>query len=267
MSRLDRISAEVTRKTGIDFEKYRSPEVIETLLETTSLITNPFSMLSTFVLSLLKVFAVLSLILTAWCYASGAPVYVVMLVFIVGYVGFPLIGFSYGITDVMKKIVGDMVDTVHLALDQSKAAITDLAGLGARGKMPPVADLFKGILLVVLLPAIIQIINDRVGLFGKPFTFVIERMLVTFNAMFGPIVAKLLPSSWTMTADTDSTGPQTQEMGPVKIAGALDKLKPHVEKLLVEKVLPKVRAPMRLLFYASSGITLLALVIVFWVMT
>lgn len=262
MRKIKKIRAEIIQKTGVDFEKYRKPEVVDTLTESVSFIINPLSVISVFLKSLIIVFAIINLVLGGWCYFQHTPIWVVILFFIIGNLAFPIVGISLGIMDIIKKLSRDIINALHITMDLVKEIIYDISKINPE-KLPPTADIMKGVIFVVIIPLIRQIIMEKGSFLIKPLIWGFEKMLYVFSEVFTPIIEKIAPEDQVVAEGVKQINHQVQGVGKSKLIVSIDKVKPQIETVIIESVLPKVLAPIRFVFNLSSGITVFLLFILY----
>ena len=266
MLKLKTIGQDVKETTGIEFEKYRKPEIIDTLLETTAFLTNPISVISVFLKNLVMVCAILNFALVAWCYMNDVPFWIVLIFFATGNLGFPVVGLSLGVMDVIKKLADDLIKTLQLAMDLNIEVMQDVSQLRTR-PLPPVSDLTKGVVLVVMYPSIRQIVLGKVGFIGKPFLWILEWILLTFTTVFDKVVEQSTPTEEVLREKVEQADNEFERIGRERLFAIITKMKPLVETIVRERVLPTVFIPLRMVFYGSAVFTLLMVLLLDWALT
>jgi len=264
--KIEKINTEVIKKTGVDFEKYRLPEVIDTITETTDFISNPLSTVSILIRAMIKVFAVIIVLFVVFYQVSDVSWWGGLILLVIGVIEFPIVGFSLGLISVVKRLTDNIVDVLVLSLDLVKEVIYDASNLKTMDKLP-VSDLLKGVLFIVLLPIIKQIITEKVGILGKPILWLVERILYVFSNTATAIIAKLTSANELIVDSIDGVDKTAKEVGKTKAIAIIDQVASQIESILAENVVPKVLRLLKVIFYLSSAVMFFSLLIAYWVIS
>jgi hypothetical protein len=266
--KIDQIGKEIIQKTGIDFEKYRKPELISTIVDVSTFIINPLASVPIFLKSFVFTFITIICILAVITKTGDINMAVIILMFFIGLVGFPFIGSSIAVKRVGNKIIEDIKNALNIAMDISIEIIKDLKKMNLK-RIPPVTDIIRGVVFVVLIPSLETVITEKITFLGKPVSWIMEKTLFNFTKAFVGVVDKIIPEKKAVEGLDQALKQdiqKLQEMNPSeesKMLNVIEKARDMIASLLLETVMPKILLPFTILFYGSSGMTCAAIFLVY----
>lgn len=269
-AKIIQIGNEVVERTGIDFKKYRTPELLDSIAEISTAVLNPVSLVPVFLKALIIVFFVINSILSAWWFAAQINMLLVVFLFVFGNIGIPFMGIPLALMNAIKKLNQDIVNTLNLAMDITKEVINDLCKLNLKN-MPPVTDLLKGVIFVVLIPSLEQLVQERIKVIGKPVLWVVENALYHFSNAVSTVINKFPSGNRCVGKPGANTGGQRGAVDSLtcadetRMANIIETAKSKIESILSETVTPKVIAPVKFIFLASAFSTAALLMSTYWV--
>lgn len=116
-------------------------------------------------------------------------------------------GLLLGIIMLIHRMSGDLGNIFSLALKQSQVVLTDMQSLKARAgqknlQLPKVSEIFYGVLYIVILPGVLQIIEQKIPLVGGLVSATVTRF---FGAVFKGVERRLSASSQKDIATRESS--------------------------------------------------------------
>ena len=163
---IDQIGKEIIQKTGIDFEKYRKPELIKAIIEVSVFIINPLASIPIFLKSFTFTLFPIIVIMVVIAKTGTTSLTVIVLMSLIGLIGFPLISSSMAVRRVGKKVIEDIKNALNIAMDVTIDIIKDLNSMNLK-QIPRVTDIMKGIVFVVLIPSLKDIIAEKITLLSN----------------------------------------------------------------------------------------------------
>ncbi len=245
---------QLIEKTGIDFEKYRSPELVERVGNLVGFVRGAKKILACYQL----LFALIIIVLCIWFYTRGMNIAGILFFFVIGILVSAATGTALGTVKLSGKVMEDSASVVGLLLDLVKQIRSDLSGLRQKQAASGTAlsDLLKGLSFMVVIPAVAELIQNHLRLLAKPVKFLAENTL--FYLTQG--LADGLDQATRKIPAAQLTAP-----GEQKSAGfdqAIDEARGKIDRL-AQSLIRKVTAPARLLFTLSLILGLPMLLIVY----
>jgi hypothetical protein len=172
---IEKEAERLEKETGIDFKTYRNPEMVEKISHLIGFYRRTNILMIRYTTILLAIVVVLCL----WFYTGEMNIAGIALFLIVGTFFSIVGGFSWGLIRLAKSAVKEGADIVLMMLDFLKEIKTDLSTL-AKNKPTAkltLANLFRGISYDVFIPAVSQIIREKLKVLAKPANIVIENAI------------------------------------------------------------------------------------------
>ncbi len=265
----EKIGREIIQKTGIDFDKYRRPELISTIVDVSLFIINPLSVIPIFVKAFIYVFLFINTILLIMAKAGHISLMVAVLMFIIGNVGFPFISTSLAIRRTGHKLIGDIQSALNIALDIAVDIIKDLKKMNLK-QIPPVTDIIRGVVFVVIIPSLEKIISEKIKLLGKPVAWLVEKSMFSFITVFSSLIDKLTPGKQDVEKLDQAFKEDVkaiQEMSgdeESKMVAMIETARDKIGTLLIETIMPKILFPFTLALYISTALIYVLLMVVYF---
>ena len=178
------------QKTQIDFKKYQTPELVETIVD---IISIPGAMKSLFkwaVYGLLGLTLMVGFIL----WLTGNLTFIWTTLFeLYSIPAGTLGGVALGIAEFIRRSLNNMTRLVDLLLETTARIATDIRDLSSGDKeMPPARDLVQDVYEQVILVTLKQAISMVFGFFGGPIYWLYH---LTLNQFVRVAIQRLLPKS------------------------------------------------------------------------
>jgi hypothetical protein len=182
------VNEQLKRKTGIDFSRYRDPELVEAI---SNAITFPLFLVKSltrpvgFMLLLLIVGIALtdSGYFKAWLTFPGLPLAIIN-------------GLALGLVLFIRRIRNDMKKVFAISADLSLQVLKDIES--ARNSLasnpagfPSLLEIFQGLNVHVILPVILQTLDRKIPFFGKFIGRLTRRFFNAVNNRLGRRLDKL----------------------------------------------------------------------------
>jgi len=208
------INEELKRKTGIDFSRYRDPELVDAI---GNAITFPLFLVKSLTrpVGLILLLLVLGIALAesgyfkAWLTFPGIPLAIIN-------------GIALGLVLFIRRIRNDMKKVFAISANLSLQVLKDIES--ARSSLssnpagfPSLLEIFQGLNVNVVLPVILQTLDRKIPFFGKFIGRLTERFFNAVNKRLGRRLDKL-----------DANEHPSEQASPAEIAAWLQ----SVEKLV-----------------------------------
>lgn len=259
---------EIIQKTGIDFEKYRKPELISTIIGVSIFIINPFASVPIFLKAFSITLTIIILFLVVLAEIHDINTVVVILMSVVGIIGFPFISSSIAIKHIGNKLIDDIKNALNIAMDLASEIIKDLKSMNLK-RIPPVADIIRGVVFVILIPSLETVITKKIAFVGKPVAWIMEKALFAFTTYFAAVVDKIAPDKKSVKELDQALQQNIQKMQDMgdseesKMLNIIEKARTMIASVLLEIVMPKILLPFSILFYISTTVTCVALILIY----
>lgn len=181
-----KVRNELISATGVDFNKYRTPEMFTKISE---LLVFPLYALPTIFGSVLA--TILLFAITYIAYLIHAPAFFTALASLVfGLPAFIALGVCIGFTLLIRRIASDIKLIICSATGLMKSASLDIqssfANIAGKGsdairQIPTPSQLGKGILIVALLPSLEQAIQKRIKFIGGFVSGIVSGVLMNIS--------------------------------------------------------------------------------------
>lgn len=202
MERADpnRINEQLKRKTGIDFSRYRDPELVDAI---GNAITFPLFL----VRSLTRPVGVMLLLLLLAFVVTDSGYFKIWLTF-PGILLAIANGITLGLVLFIRRIRNDMKKVFAISSDLSLQVLKDIDATRANlannnGSFPSLLEIFQGVNANVILPVVRQTLDRKIPLFGKFIGRLTERFFNAVSARLG----KRLEASDTNELSASQAGP------------------------------------------------------------
>lgn len=185
-NKIEQAAERLSRETGIDFKKYRKPELVEKISDLIGFTGQAGGIM-------FRRYAVLLVIvigLCVWFYTQKMSLAGIILFFVVGLLFTAAAGTALGTKKVTEKAIDDSAGVVTLMLDFVKEIKQDLFSLAKNkaGAKTAVSDLVKGVSYGVFIPTVKQIVREKLSILAKPVVFVIEHALFYFTKSIASVI-------------------------------------------------------------------------------
>ncbi|MCP4146397.1 MAG: hypothetical protein GY757_01480 [bacterium] len=179
---------QLSEKTGIQFKKYTSPELIEKISDLIGFLGQIRSVMTRCNLLFMALISALS-IYFAYIQMNTAGV---VIFFLFGICFSILAGSALGTWRLAERAVGDSIGVVTLMLDFIKEVKKDLlvAKKNQPGSDVSTSNLLKGISYGVFIPSINGIVRDQLSFFAKPVILLIENAIFYFTKSLAAALEK-----------------------------------------------------------------------------
>ena len=194
---IERINQELLERTGVDFSRYRNPELIETI---GNAIVFPRFLAQSLRLpaGLMLIMLAAAFLLTDSGYFRGFLLFPGVLLAILNGVLLGLVLFVYRIRGDMKKIFAISSDLTVQALQDVRSARLRLAN--RPGHFPGMLEIFQGINATVVLPAVVGTLKGRIPLVGRLAARITERFFSVADRRLAALIGKQAESPDTAAA-------------------------------------------------------------------
>lgn len=175
---ITRLKKTLLTKTGLDFENYRNPEVMETIAD---IIIFPIYAAK----SVLLPFVILLLTLIGSCIlftVLDKSYFGIFLFFLVGLISCIFNGIPLGAINFVRQLTGDIGNIIGLSLEQSQRIVQDIEEVHRKAKdkefeYPKISEVIAGVIYIVILPTVTEIISKRIPKVGKMVSWVISKVM------------------------------------------------------------------------------------------
>jgi hypothetical protein len=252
----------VCRETGIDFQKYRKPEMVEKIGDLIDIIGQVRGILLRRYMLLLLIITVLS----AWFYTRGMNIVGVVLFFAVGVLFSACAGTALCIIKVTEKGVKDSAAVTVMMLGFVKDVRVDLdtaAGKSA-GEVPAPA-VMEGVSYCVFIPIVSGVVREQLSLFAWPVNFVVENALFYLTQSLASMVAKVADDdAGAEKAEEPENTEKDNEDREDRVNTAIDAAIKNVEPL-ADSVVGMVTIPAKILLILTMIIGLPLLWLIYFI--
>lgn len=187
-----------TRKVQIDFRKYRSAELVQSVLDL-------IDIRGLYVSSVLTVFCIASLLTVLVCvlFWTLQPGAYLAGIFFLGLLLGNILGGWVAIIRIVRRSLGNMLVILDQLLDLTKKVAMDARSMSkGDAEVPTARQLVNGVYGEVFLPILETAAAEKLGFFGKPVLFVYRR---TFGRLVR-LTIRLLPESEEQKLQTEQAG-------------------------------------------------------------
>lgn len=201
------------QKTKLDFAKYRTPDLIATIVDIVGL---PGAVAGIMKWALFCVAALVVVVGLALKLSGNMTLLWTAVLEIYSAPAGTLIGLTLGTAEFVRRSLTSMTKLVDLLLETSARVAVDVQGLSAgETEMPPTRDLVEDVYEQVILVVTKEVLGSMFGFFGKPVYWLYH---VTLNQMVR-IAIRFLPndgeSTSTLPKTLDTLSEVTDEQGRV----------------------------------------------------
>jgi len=184
----NQINEQLKRKTGIDFSRYRDPELVDAI---GNAITFPLFLVKSLTrpVGFMLLLLVLAILFTDSGYFRIWLTFPGVLLAIVNGLALGLVLFIRRIRNDMKKVFAISADLSLQVLKDIDSARNSLAS--NPGGFPSMLEIFQGVNANVIMPAIKQTLDRKVPVFGKFIGNLTERFFNAVNSRLGRRLKKL----------------------------------------------------------------------------
>ncbi|MFP4475319.1 MAG: hypothetical protein ACLFOY_07140 [Desulfatibacillaceae bacterium] len=255
--RITKRSEEIEKRTGVDFSRYRTAEMAESLADA-ALAAHPLWLVPVFLKWILLVFVVANGVAVGAVLASDPGGVTIFLLFAAANAAVPFVGVPFAVIRVLDRILGGLVDALYLSLDVARNVVHDLAARGGLFRVG-VADVVQGVVIVVVIPSLNRALRRRFRWLALPVTFVVERVLYSFAVTFSAVVSRMpvVGGGRKPPELVGTTGEQREKESRMVVM--IDASRDRVDSILRESVLPGVLFPVRLAYYFATFMALMVL--------
>lgn len=189
LKRIERLNADLLERTGIDFSRYRDPDLSEAIGNA-----------MTFPLYLGRSLSgpvgwLLLLLLVAFLVTEGA--FLKTLLFFPGILLTIVIGVLFGLVLFVGRVRTDMKKVFEISSNLCVQALKDISAARNRmqggGSFPGVLEIFQGINAIVILPTVIETLKSRVPFAGRLGAWVTGRFFTVVDNRLAASIAKRAP--------------------------------------------------------------------------
>ncbi|UCH93002.1 MAG: hypothetical protein JSV88_22300 [Candidatus Aminicenantes bacterium] len=251
------------KETGIDFKKYRNPEMVKKI----SHLIGFYRQTNTLMMRYIIILLVIVVALCIWFHTREMSGVGIALFLIVGTFFSVAEGICWGLMKLAKNAVKEGADIVLMMLDFLKEIKTDLSTLAKNNPDAKVtlSNLFRGISYEVFIPAVSQIIRDKLKFLAKPANFVIENTIFYLTKSLSTAMDKAESKS---TRDKTAQAGSQEEQKDEKMDEVFNQLIDDArEKIgpMVDSVGRKVALPAKITFNVTLFIGVPILLIIYLV--
>lgn len=172
---VEKLDAKIKEELGIDVQKYRNEEVVESFVE---ILVFPVYVLNWVLRPVLVSLGIF--ILGFFLFDLADIEYIIYGVFGSGL--FLTTGILIGLLFLIQKMKTDLWGIIHYSLEIMKAAVSDLKQVNHQitkeNRKQKLGLLFKGIIHIVTIPVVAKVIANKVPLIGGLINGIIERILI-----------------------------------------------------------------------------------------
>lgn len=190
-TRIEAINADLLERTGIDFSRYRNPELTEAVgsamtfpLYLGKALTRPVGLM-------------LLLLLIAFVLAQGA--FLKTLLVFPGLLLTIAIGVLLGLVLFVKRVRADMKNVFDISSNLCVQALRDIdtsrARLAGGGRLPGALEIFQGLNAIVVLPMVIDTLKRRVPFAGGLGARLTERFFGLVDRRLAAMIDKRSPDA------------------------------------------------------------------------
>lgn len=235
--RIDRINADLLERTGIDFSRYRDPQLSEAVANA---VTFPLYLgkALTRPVGLLLLLTVAAFVLTESAFLKTLLVFPGSLLVVAN-------GVLLGLVLFIGRIRTDMKTVFDISSNLCVQALKDIGAARAkmrdRGRFPSTLEIFQGLNAIVILPLVIETLKRRVPFAGGLGAWVTERFFNIADARLAAAIARRAPGP-----------PSAVELRPAEVAGWLDSAEKavHAVQVNIGKVIDTVGRVVAFPFFA-----------------
>ncbi|NIM17783.1 MAG: hypothetical protein GTO45_37885 [Candidatus Aminicenantes bacterium] len=258
--KIEREAERLAQKTGIDFKKYRNPEIVKRISD----LIGFHNQTTAFLLKYTGLFLIIIAVLCLWFHAREMSIFGIVLFAIVGILFSVAEGVSLGLIKLVKKGVKDGADTVILMLDFVKEAKQDIYALikNKRDTKIFVSNVLEGISYDVFIPTVNQIIREKLKLLAKPVNFIIENTIFLLTKSLSEAADKIaIKDSKDDTEQIGSQEAEEQEKAENKYDQFIDEARGKIGPI-ADSVSRKVAIPARIAFNIAlfTGVPILLII-------
>ena len=210
----------MSEPSKIDFAKYRTPELLESvmnLIDIRGIYVRSAKRVAIGMLALGVVGGLLFWSRTDSIYWF-API--VLYCFLVG----AIMGLFYAIAEVIRHSLSNMLKVVELMLEVTKKVAADVASVSeGKSKMPSARELVEGVYREVLLPTVERAITSQLGFVGKPVLFL-------YRMTLGRVVNKVI--QWMPDSTLEKIHGQSLEQEKKEVLAGMSEVAANESKIV-----------------------------------
>ncbi len=225
------LNADLLARTGIDFSRYRNPELAEAVANAVTFpvylgrsLTRPVGWL--------LLAAVLAFLLSDNAFFKTLLVFPGIVLVVANGILLGLVLFVHRIGDDLKEVFRLSTDLSVQALKDIGAARSRLAG---QGGFPATLEIFQGLNAIVILPLVIETLDRRIPFFGGLAGKLTERVFGLADTRLAGRIAEAAPSR-PATTKTDPADAarwlDTAERGVKSVQGAIGRAVNGVSRIV-----------------------------------
>lgn len=255
-NKIEEIRRDVEEKTGIDFRKYRRPDLVNAFVDAITTVASPLKVIGTIIKYILVEALLVNGVLTLVWYQKRPELWVTILFFVVGNLGFTVVAIAVGVVRSIRQGVLRASEAMAGALEIADQALEDIEDLEQQHRKVAPVDIVRGALFVAIVPSVREAIAKKLGFISKPMTFALDSLSVNLSER----LPKLIAAGMERAADSDSSDSTFDKQ---RYAAIIANLKSRVEPFVRKTILGKVTLPFTLAWALTSAITLTALTAIY----
>jgi hypothetical protein len=175
--KIEFLSQQLEKQTGINFQKYANPELIEQI---TNIVTFPVYAVKN-LKQPIKITYLILLILAVFFIVKGNTFFGIVLIILGIPIGF-FNGVWWGLVNLIKLLKNDMMNIIDLMLNLTETVMADFRTLKStdvanKFKIPKTSEIINGIIFIVILPVISKIIRNKMPFLGTTISSTINKTL------------------------------------------------------------------------------------------
>lgn len=259
-NRIDRIRQDVEARTGIDFRQYQDPKTVSAFIDAIAAVVSPFAIMGNIIKCLIMETLVVNLMLAYVCYQKQPQLWVGVVFFIIGNLGFIAVAIAAGIIRTINDFSTHSSNAMVGSLELADRVLADLDSVEGKCREVSPVDVVRGVLFVSVLPSVNEAIRRKARFISKPITFALDKLA----SLLSGALPTLMKSRGN---DKDDFSPDTggATIDKERYLAIITKCKPKIEPFIRSKAMGKVTFPFKLALLLSlvTTVTILALIYAF----
>ncbi len=209
LSKSKQIAKDLFEKTGVDFEKYRSKDIIEAVADIALNIT-PKGLIQ------LSFFPVLIISVSSFSFLLICFIFIdltffgYVFLFIITLIGGILLCISKSILNIIVNLVSNIEKIILLSMELVITILKDIEELikieinisnnsvikdkkeavQSKIKIPNPIDLLRGVILVTILPALSKVLEKKLKFLAKPFVWILDIVIANIVDLLTKFIEK-----------------------------------------------------------------------------
>ena len=159
---------------------------------------------------------------------------------------YPICGFLTGIYLLIFKIKSDIRELISFSFELMGGVINDISKKGNKLSQSALNDIFKGIVLVIIIPSLLEAVSKQVPLIGNMISKLVQKALVKIS------------NSITFSSDIDNSNDDNSNNAVSKYASSILKAKSKTDAIIT-RVFSSIQLPFKVLLIV--GICILVVLI------